>query len=67
MTKKIDLKKLKDKSLNDLDASRSRLDTAIRAKFDYLLIRWMSAMTAVEFHAIWERYVEKKADCGTEP
>ena len=60
MPKKIDLKKLRKEFLSDLNDSVERLDTAIQKEYDYLLIRWMSAMTSVELHGIWERYVENR-------
>ena len=58
MPRKIDLQKMKKKSVEDLRDAIIRLDTA--KNLDYLLVWWMSAMTAVEIHGRWERYVEKR-------
>lgn len=60
MSRKINIETLKSNSVKNLDSSITRLDTAIQKKYDYHLVRWMSAMTAVEMHGIWERYVEKR-------
>ena len=31
---------------------------------DYLVVRWIAQMTAVEIHAVWERYVEAPCRCS---
>jgi hypothetical protein len=64
MPRKIDLVKLKHRARKDISTSLGRIQHAEQSKFDYMLIRWMSAMTAVELHGIWERYVEKRIVAG---
>ncbi|UYO43993.1 hypothetical protein KQX63_21885 [Rhodopseudomonas palustris] len=58
MAKKIDLKKLKSRSLNEIDTCIIRVQDSVAAGGHYTLIRWMSAMTAVQLHSVWERYAE---------
>lgn len=60
MARKIDLKKLKASSQHDMRYALDRIEKAEKLK-DYVLLRWMSAMTAVELHGIWERYAEARA------
>lgn len=60
MPRKIDVLNLKKRSSVLLAYVQARLDNAIAARFDYLLIRWICRMSAVEVHTIWERYVEKR-------
>jgi hypothetical protein len=64
MARTIDLKKLKATMTVEIDQSKSRIDRAIKNKLDYLLIRWMCQMTAVEVHQTWERYVEMRLIAG---
>jgi hypothetical protein len=62
MTRKIDVKRLRNRSISGIDRSIARFEklcTKIGGE-DFLLIRWSSAMTAVEIHSIWERYVEER-------
>lgn len=35
-------------------------EQAVSANLDYLLVRWIAQMTAVEIHTIWECYVEER-------
>jgi hypothetical protein len=56
----IDVRKVKQKAIDELTQNRNRIEERINAQSDYLLLRWMSRMTAVEAHAIWERYVENR-------
>ena len=60
MPRKIDLTKLKTHSRQEIAYALTRIDDAEKAQMNYLLIRWMSAMTAVELHGIWERYTEAR-------
>jgi hypothetical protein len=60
MPRKVDVKKLKASSRNAITEAMKRIDDAEKAKMHYLLVRWMSAMTAVELHSIWERYSEAR-------
>ncbi|MGL9623406.1 hypothetical protein QRQ56_36185 [Bradyrhizobium sp. U531] len=61
MARKIDLRKLKASSQHDINWALERLETAKALKVDYMMLRWMSAMTAVELHGVWERYAEARA------
>ena len=60
MAKTIDLNRLRHKSTARLVRIVDRAKAADEAHFHYFLIRWMCAMSAVEAHAIWERYVESR-------
>ena len=60
MPRKIDLARLKARSQKAIAYALKRIDDAEKIKANYLLIRWMSAMTAVEIHGIWERYTEAR-------
>ena len=60
MPRKIDVTKLKTRSRQEITHSLTRIDDAEKAQMSYLLVRWMSAMTAVELHGIWERYMEAR-------
>ncbi|WP_316206775.1 MULTISPECIES: hypothetical protein [unclassified Bradyrhizobium] len=64
MPRKIDLTKLKQRAHKEIKSLLDRIQHAEDSKFDYLLIRWMSAMTAVELHGIWERYAENRIVAG---
>jgi hypothetical protein len=62
MVRKIDVERLRNRSIGDIDRSIARF-SELCAKIgdrDFLLIRWSSAMTAVEIHGIWERFVEER-------
>ncbi|AYB34754.1 hypothetical protein [Chryseolinea soli] len=60
MPKQTDLPKLKKNSLRKVELSKLRFqlfEVTVRSK-DYLLLRWVAAMSLIELHAIWERYAE---------
>jgi len=60
MPRTVDLSGLKTRSLHALSHAMERYKAANKASLDYLLVRWIAEMTAVELHAIWERYVENR-------
>jgi hypothetical protein len=62
MARKINLNKLQTESTNGIDELMKRITYAEKKDFKYL--RWMHAMTAVELHGIWERYVEDRVVTG---
>jgi hypothetical protein len=64
MARKINLTKLKINSTSSIDVLIKRIADAEVKNFHHLLIRWMCAMTAVELHGIWERYVEDRLVAG---
>jgi hypothetical protein len=37
-----------------------RYEGAVTAKLDYLMVRWIAQMTAVELHVVWERFAEDR-------
>lgn len=56
------LNRIKDKAKQQLCRSQARYIN-IKARLDqkdYLFLRWVASMTAVEVYAIWERYAEKR-------
>jgi hypothetical protein len=59
MARKVDVAGLRRNSLTEIDRVMLRLERAVE-NCDYLVMRWMAQMSAVEIHAIWERYVEKR-------
>ncbi|MBI2866725.1 MAG: hypothetical protein HYX97_00150 [Chloroflexi bacterium] len=60
MARKVDLAALRTRSADSVSKAQSRYDDAVAADLDYLLLRWIAQMTAVEVHAVWERYVENR-------
>ena len=58
MPRTIDLPALKTRSTNAVNHAIARYERAVIAQLHYALVRWIAKMTAVEIHAIWERYVE---------
>src|SRR5213594_1462235 len=60
--RKPDLAILKGKTRGELISAlqRFRGAEATLPQKEYLLLRWVAAMTAVELHAIWERYAERR-------
>ena len=59
MPRTIDVSKIKHSAIGELDLMRKRIED-VRAKLDYLTLRWMCKMTAVNAHEIWERFVEDR-------
>lgn len=60
--RKPDVGALKGKMEGALTAALDRFrraETVLPSK-EYLLLRWAAAMSAVEVHAIWERYAERR-------
>jgi len=60
--RKPDVGVLKTKTRSTLADALERFrgaEATLPAK-EYLLLRWVAAMTAVEVHAIWERYAERR-------
>ncbi|HZP75838.1 MAG TPA: hypothetical protein VFB45_06840 [Pseudolabrys sp.] len=62
MPRTIDVDKLKAGSIHALDAALNRLRNLgwIGSDEELTIYRWTAAMTAVEVHAIWERYAERR-------
>jgi hypothetical protein len=60
MPRPVDLSKVKSKAVNSLNLSIARYEGASKANLPYGSLRWIAAMTAVEVHAVWERYVEHR-------
>jgi hypothetical protein len=60
MPRTVDLPGLKTKSANLLNQAIARYDSIDANGPQYLLARWVAKMTAVEMHAIGERYVENR-------
>ena len=58
MPRKMDLRALKRKSVDEIGIAMARYDAA--AGMHYSWRRWIARMTAVEVHAVWERYVEAR-------
>jgi hypothetical protein len=58
MGRKIDVKVIQGKSVLELKAAITRYHNT--DGLNYLVRRWVAAMTAVEIHSIWERYVENR-------
>lgn len=58
MPRKIDLRVLRKKSAQDVIKAIQRYDAG--SALGYYWGRWIARMTAVEIHAVWERYVETR-------
>jgi hypothetical protein len=58
MSKKIDLPALRNKSAAELRFAIRRYENS--GQMHYFWRRWIARMTAVEIHAIWERYAETR-------
>jgi hypothetical protein len=56
---KVDISVLKKGSMNSIAHAMGRY-ASIADTLDYLVVRWIAQMTAVELHAVWERYVEAR-------
>jgi hypothetical protein len=59
MPRKVDVAVLKKSSLNSITYAMVRY-ASVSDTLDYLVVRWIAQMTAVELHAVWERYVEAR-------
>ena len=62
MARTIDVPGLKTGSIRSLHGASNRLGYIGTAESEHELVfqRWVYAMTAVEIHSIWERYVERR-------
>jgi hypothetical protein len=60
MAKKINVAALKKSSEDDINYAIRRYERAEEKQWHYLTVRWIAQMTAVEIHAVWERYVEHR-------
>jgi len=62
MARNADINKLKAQSLAELVICEQRFVDAqqLIPAAEYMLLRWIAAMTAVEAHAAWERYAERR-------
>lgn len=59
MARKIDVARLKSTSTALIMASLKRM-TSAASSVDHHLLRWISQMTVVEIHSVWERYAENR-------
>jgi hypothetical protein len=59
MPRTVDVVALKKASIAEINYAMNRY-SHFAAGLDYLFQRWIAQMTAVEIHAIWERYVETR-------
>jgi hypothetical protein len=59
MPRRISLARIKKRATRELAEATARHKSTTES-LDYLLVRWIAQMTAVEFHAAWERYVEDR-------
>ena len=58
MARTVDIPGLKTRSISELESAGNRYSRAAAGSLDPALVRWVAKMTAVELHAVWERYVE---------
>jgi len=58
MARKIDLSALRKKSVQEVREATKLYDAS--DAFEYWSRAWVAKMTAVEVHAVWERYVETR-------
>jgi hypothetical protein len=58
MARKVDLSALRKRATQEVREAMTLYDSA--GAFDYWYQAWIAKMTAVEVHAIWERYVETR-------
>lgn len=57
MPRNVDLSSLKKDATRGVTYAMKRY-SSIEETLDYFHVRWIAQMTAVEIHAVWERYVE---------
>jgi hypothetical protein len=60
MPRTVDLPGLKTRSANLVSHAIARYESIAANDAQYLFARWVAKMTAVEMHAIWERYAENR-------
>jgi len=62
MPKVANIQRVKDLAYSQLRVSRERYEELIPTLYhsQYILLRWIASMTAVEVYAIWERYAERR-------
>jgi hypothetical protein len=60
MARKVDVRRLKAGSTAAVNGGITRMGRALEKGADHYLLRWMAAMTIVEIHSVWERYIEKR-------
>jgi len=60
MPKKPDIAHIKSTANAQLATASRRYQEAQQRQLDYLVLRWIASMTAVEVYAVWERYAEKR-------
>jgi hypothetical protein len=58
MSKKIDLRRLRENSVRELHLAVQRYEASQGMHYGWR--RWIARMTAVEIHSTWERYVETR-------
>jgi hypothetical protein len=57
--RRVNISALKKDATSEIAYAIKRYDS-VDGMLDYLVVRWFAQMTAVEIHAIWERYVEDR-------
>ena len=60
MPRPVDLTRIRTMAATGLSRALERYDAAVSKNLDYPLLRWIAKMTAVEVHAVWERYAEQR-------
>jgi len=60
MPRRVDLARIRRLAQSSLQSTMDRYEAAVTAKLDYLLVRWIAQMTAVELHVVWERFAEDR-------
>jgi hypothetical protein len=60
MARRPSLGKVKSDAISFLNRSLERYEKARTSEINYLLLRWIASMIAVEVYAVWERYTEKR-------
>jgi hypothetical protein len=55
-----DLRVVKDRALRSLTRIQSRYDSCRATTTNHLFVRWVGSMSAVDAHAVWERYAEQR-------
>jgi hypothetical protein len=59
VSRRVNIAALKKDATSLVVDAMERYDS-VDGPLDYLVVRWFAQMTAVEIHAIWERYVESR-------
>jgi hypothetical protein len=60
MPRTIDLERIRRRADRSLNVAMQRYEDAVAGHLDYLVVRWIAQMTAVELHVVWERFAEDR-------